>query len=206
MRALCAVSDFFDFKFQTADASMPRSLEAREPTRPDDGRCSAESTESLQTANPCRHARAPAGLMPGMTKKDTLPRSRDTPCPSFAKSSAPKKRAQGRPGARCTRGLACKGREEDAHEHTGSAEAVRPSLRNGFTAYFALSPVIGFLATVAPEKLASQELDASVEASGPHDFAVRVSAVRLAALSRPSLPAPNVRDDRDTPLLRARDD
>jgi hypothetical protein len=22
-----------------------------------------------------------------------------------------------------------------AHEHTGSAEAVRPSLRNGFTAY-----------------------------------------------------------------------
>jgi hypothetical protein len=60
--------------------------------------------------------------------------------------------------------------------------------------------VIGFLATVAPEKLASQELDASIAASGPHDFAVRVSAVRLAALSRPSLPAPNVRDDRDTPL------
>src|ERR1700730_302730 len=33
----------------------------------------------------------------------------------------------------------------------------------------------GFLATVIPEKLASQELDASVGASGPHDFAVRVS-------------------------------
>src|SRR6202012_1244288 len=30
-----------------------------------------------------------------------------------------------------------------AHEHTGSAEAVRPSLRNGFTAYFVLSLVIG---------------------------------------------------------------
>ena len=29
---------------------------------------------------------------------------------------------------------------KNAHEHTGSAEAVRPSLRNGFTAYFALSP------------------------------------------------------------------
>jgi hypothetical protein len=29
---------------------------------------------------------------------------------------------------------------------------IRPSLRNGFTAYFALSPVTGFLATVAPEK------------------------------------------------------
>jgi hypothetical protein len=46
------------------------------------------------------------------------------------------------------------------------------------TASFGLSPVIGFLATVAPEKLASQELDASVEASGPHDFSVRLSAVR----------------------------
>src|ERR1700688_2437596 len=31
-----------------------------------------------------------------------------------------------------------------------------------------------FLVTVIPEKLASQELDASVEASGPHDFAVRI--------------------------------
>jgi hypothetical protein len=30
---------------------------------------------------------------------------------------------------------------KNAHEHTGSAEAVRPSLRNGFTAYSVLSPV-----------------------------------------------------------------
>jgi hypothetical protein len=39
-----------------------------------------------------------------------------------------------------------------AHEHTGSAESIRPSLRNGVTAYIALSPVTGFLATVAPKK------------------------------------------------------
>jgi hypothetical protein len=39
-----------------------------------------------------------------------------------------------------------------AHEHTGSAEAARPSLRNGFTAYFELSPVTGFIATVAAQK------------------------------------------------------
>src|SRR5882757_6434477 len=32
---------------------------------------------------------------------------------------------------------------ESAHEHTGSAESIRPSLRNGFTAYFVLSPVNG---------------------------------------------------------------
>jgi hypothetical protein len=41
--------------------------------------------------------------------------------------------------------------KENAHEHTGSAEAIRPSLRNGFTTYFVLSPVTGFLATVACE-------------------------------------------------------
>jgi hypothetical protein len=81
-----------------------------------------------------------------------------------------KQRAQGRPGARCTRGLACKGSEKNAHEHTGSAEAFRPSLRNGFTAYFVLSPAIGFLATVTSKKLASWKLDASTEASGPHDL------------------------------------
>jgi hypothetical protein len=46
------------------------------------------------------------------------------------------------------------------------------------TVSFVLSPVTGFVVTVAPEKLASQELDASIGASGPHDFAVRLSAVR----------------------------
>src|SRR5712671_757877 len=38
---------------------------------------------------------------------------------------------------------------KNAHEHTGSAETLRPSLRSGLTAYFVLSPVNGFLATVA---------------------------------------------------------
>ena len=44
------------------------------------------------------------------------------------------------PDARCTRGLVCKMGKENAHEHTGSAEAIRHSLRNGFTAYIVLSP------------------------------------------------------------------
>ena len=79
---------------------------------------------------------------------------------------------------------------KNAHEHTGSAEAVRPSLRNRFTAYFVLSPVIGFLATVTPKKLAFRKLDASTEASGPHDFAVRLSLARQSQLSRPSHPDP----------------
>ena len=51
-----------------------------------------------------------------------------------------KKREPGMPDARCTRGLVCKIVRRNAHEHTGSAEALRHSLRNGFTAYAVLSP------------------------------------------------------------------
>jgi hypothetical protein len=50
-----------------------------------------------------------------------------------------------------------------------------------------------------------RELDPSVGGPGPHDFAVRISRARLAQRTRPSHPAPNVRDDRETPLLWERD-
>jgi hypothetical protein len=68
--------------------------------------------------------------------------------------------------------------QEHAHEHTGSAEA------SGLPCAMVLRLIArsprrtGFLATVAPEKPASRELDASIGASGPHAFAVRLSAVR----------------------------
>ena len=82
------------------------------------------------------------------------------------------------PDARCTRGLVCNVHKKVRTRAYRAAEAIRHSLRNGFTVSFVLSPVTGCFATVIPEKLASQELDASVGASGPHDFAVRFSAVR----------------------------
>jgi hypothetical protein len=68
--------------------------------------------------------------------------SRGAARPSFTWPLAPlrNERAQGRPGARCTRGPVCNGTEKCAHEHTGPAESIRPSLRNGLTAYGALSP------------------------------------------------------------------
>src|SRR5947207_15319637 len=50
-------------------------------------------------------------------------------------------RAQGMPDARCTRDLMRNVHKKCAHEHTGEAENIRHSLRNGFTAYNALSPV-----------------------------------------------------------------
>ena len=93
-------------------------------------------------------------------------------------------RAQGRPGARCTRGLACKCTQQKRTRAYRFSGNNRPSLRNGFTAYFVLSPVNGFLATVAAQKLAAR-LDASTAASGPHDFAVRLTPRSSVALSRP---------------------
>jgi hypothetical protein len=63
-----------------------------------------------------------------------------------------------------------------------------------------LFPAIGFFVTVTPEKLASHELDASVEASEPHDFAVRLSAVRQKRCPRPPHPVPTFVTMANAPL------
>src|ERR1043165_9623034 len=60
-------------------------------------------------------------------------------------------RAQGRPGACCTRGLACDLRKQNCTRAYRAAGAVRPSLRDGFTAYFVLFPENGSFASVASE-------------------------------------------------------
>ena len=66
------------------------------------------------------------------------------------------------------------------------------------TVSFALSLVTGL---DCHHRLRSclRELDASVGASGPHDFAVRLGAVRQRHRHVHRIP-PRVRDDRDTPL------
>jgi hypothetical protein len=46
-------------------------------------------------------------------------------------------------------------------------------------------------------------LDISVGISGPHDFAVRRKPCSSGRARRPPHPAPNVRDDRETPLSRS---
>jgi hypothetical protein len=73
-----------------------------------------------------------------------------------------------------------------AHEHTGSAGASRPSLRNGFTAYFALFPENGSVASVACASY--RKLSASTAAPEPRDFTVRIKRVRLARFLRPPHP------------------
>jgi hypothetical protein len=71
------------------------------------------------------------------------------------------------------------------------------------TGSFVISLVTGLIVTIIPENLASPELDASAGASGPHDFAVRDLRRSSKAHSRPPHPAPNVRDDRETPLFES---
>ena len=81
---------------------------------------------------------------------------------------------------------------KNAHEHTGPAEAIRLSLRNGFNAYFralpgdraCLTPSPREYGFVRPVGLAKppRDLTPTAEASGPHAFAVRFNAVRLRAI------------------------
>src|SRR5216683_6166558 len=103
------------------------------------------------------------------------------------------------------------------------------------TAYVVLSPVTGLfchrrlrikvLSLPGRADKTSARLDASVGASGPHDFAVRDCISRQRAidrsqdhknppcdpvarktLPRPPHPVPYVRDDRETPLCVGRDE
>jgi hypothetical protein len=123
--------------------------------------------------------------------------------PEFCKFIRPKKkRAQGRPGARCTRGPVCKGRVENAHEHTGSAETLRPSPRDGVTAYSVLSPARPELACHRRPRDTKyhRELDTSHRG---------VRTTRLCRTHQPrssvaafasTAPRPNVSDDGQRPL------
>ena len=138
---------------------------------------------------------------------------------SFANSFAPKRR--GRSAIpRGTQATLKRGRREDrvraapavscanrhiknAHEHTGSAEAVRPSLRNGFTAYIVLSPARpGLLVTVIPRKRELlRNLTPAIGASGPHDFAVR-DRLRSSVANSASIASHRAfRDVRNAPLV-----
>jgi hypothetical protein len=98
------------------------------------------------------------------------------------------------PGARCTRSLACEIDKSTRASHHRFTETVRHSLRDGFNGSFVLSPVTGLFCH-RRRRNCFRQLDASVGASGPHDFAVRIGIARLATPTRPSRPAPNVRGD-----------
>src|SRR6266849_10785135 len=110
--------------------------------------------------------------------------------PSFARIFRPK-RAWGMPGAQCTRSLVC---NDSGRTHTSNNEYTEtPGIpaRNGFNGFLRALPGdraclppssanMFCLSPVGPTQL--RELDASVGASGPHDFAVRCNISRPLAV------------------------
>jgi hypothetical protein len=133
---------------------------------------------------------------------DMRPHCRGARRPSFASVAALKeKEGAGKTGcALHPRSRAQLHIKKHAHEHTGSAEAVRPSLRSGFKAYSALSPVTGLS---CHRRLREVVLPANLTpASGRQDHTASPSATP-ALVSRKlrvhRIP-PRVRDDRDPPL------
>ena len=94
------------------------------------------------------------------------------------------------PGARCTRSRVCSV-ESTRVSHHGHTGITRHSPRNGFTAYFVLSPVTGLFCH-RRQRSCLRRLDSSIGASGPHDFAVRIkrpssSSASASTASRPAL-------------------
>jgi hypothetical protein len=129
------------------------------------------------------------GLIQFSKSQDANPHSRGAMRPSFARNALDRRghrecRVRGAPAA-------SRAKLSKAHErsHRGFTGATRHSLRNGFTAYFVLSPVTGLF---CHRRLAENpaKLDASVGASGPHGFAVRVSALVSSAARVHRIPHP----------------
>ncbi len=78
-----------------------------------------------------------------------------------------------------SRAIKNKAHERSHHGHTGF---TRHSPRNGFNGFLRALPGDRACLPPSPAEVAFRKLDASVGASGPHDFAVRISALRLARL------------------------
>ena len=90
---------------------------------------------------------------------------------------------------------------ESAHEHTGHTGITRHSPRNGFNGFLRALPGDRAFLPPSPAKVTFRELDTSVGVSGPHDFSVRLSAVRYRRIRVHRIPSRG-RDDRDSPLFR----
>ena len=85
----------------------------------------------------CFVARAPRNDV----ERDVVSHSRGMICPRFSFRCPSRNRGSRECRVRAAPAVSCaRCTKKCAHEHTGSAEAVRHSLRNGFTAYALLSP------------------------------------------------------------------
>jgi hypothetical protein len=125
---------------------------------------------------------------------DTDPHSRGASRPSCAGIFRPEMEGAGNAGCPLHPQPRVVGSKTHALVTTVAPASPGIPARDGVTAYFALSLVTGLSCHHRPQetckKLASRELDASVGASGPHDFAVRKIRARQSRHLRPSHPNP----------------
>jgi hypothetical protein len=149
--------------------------------------------------------RGVAGVGLSCTEDGTTSRSRGPILPEacYRISLPSNQRVQGMPGARCTRGLACKMHKKMRTRAYRFSGGIRHSLRNGFTTYSVLSSAIGFVVTVTwrmiPQSLtpASGRQDHTTSSSASH-------AVRQKRIRGHRIPS-RACDDRETPLVSGQD-
>jgi hypothetical protein len=149
----------------------------------------------------CHRARIRATRWLAMTSRYSFAFSRRlSPEVCYQISSPSNQRAQGKPGARCTRGLVCKIVQKTAHEHTGSAETLRPSLRNGFNGLYRALPGERLFATVAL-RVFSQDLTPAPRCQD-HTILPSASSAFVKGAIRVHRSPPRVDDVCATPLFR----
>src|ERR1700727_3876547 len=114
---------------------------------------------------------------------NTPSRSRDAMRPSFVRTSCPRKRGRREcraPDAPAAARVLVVNTRVSHHGHTGN---TRHTPRNGFNGFLRALAGDRALLSPSPEMMLRivSDLNASVGASRPHDFAVRDNAVRLSA-------------------------
>ena len=155
--------------------------------------------ERLRRSNPCflrREMDCFASL--AMTEYDSALSRRDFARAVINSSPHPRNRGRRECRVRAAPAVSCaKVRKKGAHEHTGQRRQSDIPCAMALRLTSCSPRWSGLVVTVIPEKLASQELDASIAAPGPHDFAVRSGVFVRRDHShltpkRPSHPAPHV--------------
>jgi hypothetical protein len=117
----------------------------------------------------------------------------------------PSKKQEGAGNAECfSRTHGPRATKKHAAVTTGSAEITGIPCAMVLTVSFGLSSGTG-LSCPRDLRIIIRRLDASVGASGPHDFAVRAGVARLFDTITSIASRPAFRDDRDAPLSTGRD-
>jgi hypothetical protein len=149
--------------------------------------------------------RRESGALRSIRGTNTNPHSRRALRPSFGRILRP---AKGVGNAGCPLHPQPRAQSVDSTRVSHHGRTGTPGIpaRNGFNGFLRALPGDRALLSPSPRgRFLPRNLTPTIEASGPHDFAVRVSAVRprkylRCVLPRPPHPLPYVRDDRETPL------